>query len=165
MLIQFVPQSKNILELGTGQGAGGARVMSVLASDAVFTTINYADGHVFGEQLDPWGRDSRLHRLYADTIDPKTLLLVSNGVDLLYIDTTHEAWHAATELRLWQDKLRDCATVVVDDLNQHDMMTFWNSLPYEKVVSSFQGMFRYDASRRYETTFARLSNTTYGGDK
>ena len=71
---------KNVLELGTGQGASGRQIMSALAPDATFTTINYADGHHFGEQLPH--SDQRLKFLAADTIDPTTLKLVSGGVDL-----------------------------------------------------------------------------------
>ncbi len=158
---------KNIVELGTGQGASGALIMFALAIldlDSIFTTINYADGHHFGEQLAPWYDDQQLHRLNADTIDPDTLKLVSDGIDLLFIDTTHEAWHAATELRLWQDKLQDGAIVIVDDLNQHDMGSFWNSIPYEKVPSTAgtcQGVFRYNATVRYEGSFDRPDYTTY----
>ncbi len=156
---------KNVVELGTGQGAGGAQIMAALSFDARFTTINYADGHTFGEQLQPFIDDHRLSFLHKDTIDPATLDLVPDDIDLLFIDTTHEAWHAATELRLWQHKLDDGAIVVVDDLDQHDMAAFWNSLPYERVgleVGFRQGVFRYDRARLYKERFDRPDNTTYG---
>src|SRR4051812_29248459 len=81
-------QPRNVLELGTGQGAGGACIMAALAPDAIFTTINYVDGHVFGEQLSLWYTDPRLHRIDADTLSPSTVYMVPNGVDLLFIDTT-----------------------------------------------------------------------------
>jgi len=163
MITEIASTAKNIVELGTGQGAGGAGIMLVLRENATFTTINYADGHVFGEQLEPWAGDKRLTRLYADTLAPDVLSRVADGIDLLIIDTTHEAWHAAAELRLWQDKLADGAAVVVDDLNQHDMMAFWDSIPYEKRIVGYQGVFRYDASIRYAVRFKRPDETTYGG--
>lgn len=164
---------RNVVELGTGQGASGAQIMSALAPDAMFTTINYADGHKFGEQLRDWYFDQRLRRLDLDTTDPATLEHVPAWIDLLFIDTTHEAWHAATELRLWQDKLQDGAIVIVDDLNQHDMANFWDSIPYEKVPTNsnwifadrYQGVFRYDASKRYEGKFPRPEKTDYVGDR
>lgn len=154
---------KNVLELGTGQGASGAQIMSALAPDAVFTTVNYADGHVFGEQLSEWYTDARLTRVSADTLSRATLDMVPDGVDLMFIDTTHEAWHAAEELTLWQDKLQDGAIVVLDDLDQHDMQEFWDSIPYEKATQERQGVFRYDAAVRYEGRFDRPEKTTYGG--
>jgi len=159
---------KNVLELGTGQGASGVQIMSALPPDATFTTINYVDGHHFGEQRRDWYSDPRKQMVDADTIDPDTLALVPDGVDLLFIDTTHEAWHAAEELRRWQAKLVNAAIVVVDDLDQHDMAAFWESLPYEKVPESAgprQGMFRYDTSVPYEGKFDRPEKTTYGGKK
>jgi cephalosporin hydroxylase len=159
---------KNVVELGTGQGASGAQIMSALPPDSTFTTINYADGHQFGAQLAEYYFDPRLRRLDMDTLDPATLGHVPDEVDLLFIDTTHEAWHAAAELRLWQDRLQDGAVVIVDDLNQHDMHLFWDSLPYEKVGSTAgncQGVFRYDASRRYEGRFDRPEETDYVGDR
>ena len=146
-----------MLELGTGQGASGAEIMKSLPPDSRFTTINYdypADYH-FGEMLDPFASDSRLKRINADTVDPETLKLVNVGVDLLFIDTTHEAWVAATELRLFQDKLYDQAIVIVDDLCHNDMMAFWDSIPYEKELDGGQGIFRYVASKRYDITFPR----------
>src|SRR5450631_282105 len=157
-------QPKNIVELGTGQGVSGAQIMSALAPDAIFTTVNYADGHVFGEQLASWSSDPRLHRLDTDTLDPGTVGLVPDGVDLLFIDTTHEAWHAAEELCMWQGKLQDGAIVLVDDLNQHDMIVFWDSIPYEKSPypgGSCQGVFRYDATKPYTAKFSLPSKTTY----
>ncbi len=162
--IQYL-QPRHILELGTGQGASGVQIMVNLPPDSMFTTINYSDGHVFGEQLEPYHADLRLRRIVADTIDPKTLDLVPDNIDLLFIDTTHEAWHAARELYLWQDKLQDGALVVVDDLDQHDMMIFWDSLQYEKSTLGPQRMFRYDTSLRYEHSFKRPERTTYGGSK
>ncbi len=164
----FQLQPRNVVELGTGQGASGACIMEMLPPGSTFTTINYADGHKFGEQLGPWSSDPRLHMLAADTILPATLELVPDNIDLLFIDTTHEAWHAAQELRLWQDKLQDGAIVIVDDLNQHDMNLFWDSLPYEKVPSeagTCQGVFRYSAALRYNGSFDKREGSTYGGDR
>lgn len=165
--LQFL-MPKHILELGTGQGASGAQIMSALGPESTFTTINYVDGHTFGEQLSGYYSDPRLLRLDADTIDPKTLELVPSyqiPIDLLFIDSTHEAWHAAKELRIWQAKLEDGAIVVVDDLNQNDMLLFWNSLPYEKSEynnASCQGVFRYRSAVRYTERFNRPEKTTYG---
>lgn len=162
-------QPWNVLELGTGQGASGNEIMSALPSDAHFTTINYVDGHVFGVQLESWRSDSRYLRIDADTIDVNTMSLVRGGVDLLYIDTTHEAWHAATELRMWQHMLQNGAIVVADDLNHHDMIQFWDGLPYDKFQvpnsPTCQGVFRYDASILYNDQFNRPEKTTYGGKK
>lgn len=158
-------QPRVVVELGTGQGASGAQIMRALNLDAWFYTINYADGHVFGEQLAPWNDDTRLTMLAADTLDIATLYKVPSAIDVLYIDTTHEAWHAAAELRLWQDKLRDGAIVFVDDLNHNDMELFWQSLPYEKykTPSELQGVFRYDAECDYYAAFDKPYRTTYGG--
>ncbi len=153
-------QPLNIVELGTGQGAASAIIMANLRPDAQFTTINYADGHVFGAQLQPYFGDPRLLFLAADTINPKTLDMVPDYIDVLFIDTTHEAWHAALELTLWQKKLRHNAIVVVDDLDQHDMMAFWDSVPYEKCLDIYQGVFRYD-STPYTGSFPKPDKSTY----
>ncbi len=161
-------QPVNFVELGTGQGASGNLVMGSMPENSLFTTINYADGHKFGEQLSSWTSDPRLKMLAADTIDPDTLKMVPDNIDLLFIDTTHEAWHAAAELRLWQYKLQDGAIVVVDDLNQHDMIKFWESIPYEKSSlegGSWQGVFRYNAAQRYNGSFNKPERTTYWGSK
>ena len=154
---------KHVVELGTGQGASGAKIMEALPKDSRFTTINYADGHNFGEQLQPWDDDPRLTMLAADTLNLATLAVVPDGIDFLFMDTIHEAWHVAAELRLWQLKLVNGAIVIVDDLNQHDMVIFWNSLPYEKALSSEQGVFRYDTELRYHRSFEKPAHTTYGG--
>lgn len=158
---------KNVLELGTGQGASGNRIMSCLPQDSFFTTINYVDGHHFGEQVQCWKGDKRFKMLDRDTLDARVLKLVPDNIDLLFIDSTHEAWHAAAELRLWQSKLVDGAVVVVDDLDQHDMASFWNSIPYDKMphsvsdVGYLQGVFIYDASTRYTGSFNKPDDTTY----
>ncbi len=159
---------RNVVELGTGQGAAASRIMSALPAGATFTTINYADGESYGEGLADWRSDPRLNFLHLDTIDPETLLAVPDDIDILFIDTTHEAWHAATELRMWQYKLANSAIVVVDDLDQNDMASFWASLPYEKAplaAHACQGMFRYDSVKRYVGRFDRPERTTYGGGK
>lgn len=160
----------HVLELGTGQGATGAQIMAALGPNAQFTTINYPypANQRFGEGLDPWRSDPRLTVLFADTLLSSTSDLVPYGVDLLFIDTTHEAWHAAEELCLWQDKLVDGAIVIVDDLNQNDMMLFWNDLPYEKYPENgchtSQGVFRYRRAIRYGRRFNRPAWSTYSGD-
>ncbi len=143
-------QPKNMLELGTGQGASGACIMRVLPQDSTFTTINYdyPAGYGFGEQLYPWSSDPRLIRIQGDTTDERTVELVRGDVDLMFIDTTHEAHVANLEMRLFQGKLQDGAIVIVDDLSHHDMMAFWESIPYEKIGGD-QGIFRYDASKPY----------------
>lgn len=151
---------RNIVELGTGQGAGGAEVMKVLPLLSQFTTVNYdyPANQVFGEFLQPWLNDVRLKILVADTLDPATLELVPSEVDFLIIDSHHEAWHAAAELELWQSALVDGALVFVDDLEHNDMRLFWNTLPYFRWVCNtdpLQGVFRYDAQHRYRNTFPR----------
>lgn len=156
-----------VLELGTGQGAGAAQIMAALPPGAELFTINYPhpSEYAFGEQLAPWRGDPRLHELVADTIDPRTLDLVPRRVDLLFIDSTHEAWHAALELRMWQEKLRDGTVVICDDLNQHDMAAFWDSIPYDRATrpGSHQGIFVYDAARPYAGAFPRRDGTHYCG--
>jgi predicted O-methyltransferase YrrM len=155
----------NVVELGTGQGATASYIMIALHDNAIFTTFNYSypANQRFGEYLHSWLRDPRLWWITADTLDPASLQYVPNDIDLLFIDTTHEAWHAAAELRLWQVKLQDSAIVIVDDLDQNDMTAFWNSLPYDKVVDGNQGIFCYDTSRQYLAQFNKPSRTTYGG--
>lgn len=159
---------RNVVELGTGQGAAGMRIMSALPDDAHFTTINYVNGEIHGEGLVSWLKDPRLTMLFLDTIDPETLLKVPDDIDILFMDTTHEGWHVATELRLWQYKLADGAVVIVDDLDQNDMSIFWATLHYEKALLggySSQGLFRYDSARRYVGRFDRPNITTYTGCK
>lgn len=148
-------QPKYVLELGTGQGVSGDLIMSALPAESKFTTINYnyPANYCFGEQLSRWLSDKRLTILNADTIDPKTVDKVVKDVDLLFIDTLHEAWQAATELRNFQKILIDGAIVIVDDLSHNDMCDFWKSLDYEKVGNKDQGIFRYNAKRSYWMTF------------
>lgn len=153
-------EPKNVLELGTGRGASGVSIMTALPAGSTFTTINYdyPVGYRFGGHLDPWVDDKRLRMIVADTLDPLVLSLVPDGVDLLFIDSTHEAWHVAAELTLWQKKLADEAIVVVDDLNHNDMYRFWDSLNYDKAeynVGCCQGVFRYAAAQPYRVEFPR----------
>lgn len=150
-------QCRSVLELGTGQGVSGAQIMAGLPVASCFITINYAYpvDYVFGEYLLPWKVDPRLKMLIADTLDIATLGMVPYGVDLMFIDSTHEAWVAATELLRFQQKLTDKALVIVDDLNQHDMVDFWDSLPYEKARVVNQGIFRYDTKLPYTAEFPR----------
>jgi predicted O-methyltransferase YrrM len=156
-------QPKHVLELGTGQGASGAEIMAVLSDRSIFTTVNYAwpVEYAFRKLLRPWMWDSRLDMVTGDTTDPGTLALVCSGVDLLFIDTTHEAYVASAEMRLWQCKLEDGAIVVVDDLPHHDMMAFWGSLHYEKKVVGGQGVFRYDASKPYTAEITERTTIDY----
>lgn len=160
---------ENVLELGTGQGASGNHIMSALLPTSKFTTINYnyPPEYCFGEQLNRWKSDPRLKCVVADTCDPDTLKQVPDGVDLMFIDSTHRAWHAAIELCLWQDKLQDGAVVIVDDLDQHNMMRFWDSLPYEKVIHTDgrQGTFRYDDWLRYAVVFPRGKTSREGREE
>ncbi len=149
-------QPRNVLELGTGQGSTSALIMAAMSVGARLTTINYdyPDNQEFGVLLHPWRSDRRLHILCADTLSPPTLDHVPDRVDLLFIDTEHRAWYAAEELRLWQRKLKDGAVVVVDDLDHHDMIAFWESIPYGKAIVGNQGLFLY-GKPYYTASFPR----------
>jgi hypothetical protein len=151
---------RHFVELGTGQGASGACVMQVLPPCSRFTTINYdyPPNEAPGAMLAPYLMDPRLRFVIADTADPATVDMFARDIDLLFIDTTHRAWHAALELRLWQDKLEDGAIVIADDLGMHDMSVFWDSVPYEKVpveCGPVQGFFRYRRGVRYDFPLPR----------
>ena len=157
-------QPKHVLELGTGRGTTGALIMSVLPPTSMFTTINYSypENEKYGELLQPWDQDKRLRRIIGDTTDPATLDKVEGGVDLLFIDTIHDAYVADVELYLWQRKLADGAIVIVDDLNHKDMMKFWDLIPYEKVGdATSQGIFRYNASEPYSIRITDKSASDY----
>ena len=155
-LVEYV-QPRHFLELGTGQGASGSVIMSVLPTKSKFTTINHAipADYEFGELLIPWASDKRLTMLVGDTTEPDTVKKVVGPVDFMFIDTLHEAWQAATELRLFQSVLENGTLVLVDDLLHNDMMAFWRSLPYETGVVGGQGLFRYDTGKPYMTEFSK----------
>lgn len=152
---------KNVLELGTGQGATAKIIATSLPFNALFTTVNYdyPSFGEFGEQLNDCRYfECLLKRVCGDTLDPDTLTKVPGRVDLMFLDTHHEAWQAGAELELWQSKLVHGAIVIVDDLGVCDMMVFWDSVPYEKVtqdLGAVQGYFRYDQSNPYKNTFPR----------
>ena len=55
-------------------------------------------------------------------------------IDILHIDSTHEAACAFEEWKLYRPKLADSAVVVVDDLDHNDMMDFWNLIYGQKEV-------------------------------
>lgn len=148
----------NIVELGTGQGVSGVQILQAMPADAVFTTVDfyYPENGRHGEFLELHRDDPRLNVVNTDTRWPESLVFVPDGVDLMFLDTTHRAWHAAIEIRLWQRKLIDGAIVIVDDLGMHDMWQFWQTLPYDKWPTeplAVQGMFRYDRGRPYDAEF------------
>lgn len=148
---------RHFVELGTGDGASGTDIMTALPETSRFTTIDCRK--IYDGAFERWSNDKRLNVITGDTIDHNTLSKFIKDIDLLYIDTNHVAYHAATELRMWQEKLVDGAIVIVDDLNQNDMMVFWNSITYDKQrCMMYQGVFRYDGSRPYTTHFPKPSN-------
>ena len=143
-------QPTSVVELGTGGGVGASHVMGVLPRGATFTTVNWPappSGDDSRECLAPWAGDERLVVVLGDTRDPEVAQCVPDGVDLLYIDSTHTRECAEAELALWGPKLADGAVVVMDDLTHNDLMQFWDALPYEKclVWGGCGGMFRYAA--------------------
>lgn len=157
----------NILELGTGEGASARLIMYALSKNAHFTTINYdyPPNYSHTSYVTEWLDDPRFTVLTADTRDPSTVVKVRPDVDLLYIDTTHRAWHAALEMRLWQDALCDGCIVIADDIGEHDMWKFWDSLPYEKYphhVLPTQGMFRFRKEPRYTIEFPQGKTSREG---
>lgn len=148
---------RHFVELGTGDGASGTVIMTALPEDSRFTTIDCR--HIHGNKFAQWVDDQRLKIFIADTINYSTLKHFDADIDLLYIDTNHIAWHAGTELQMWQAKLVDGAIVIVDDLHQNDMVAFWESIPYDKQRCMInQGVFRYDARNPYSNRFTRPDN-------
>lgn len=153
-------QPKTVLELGTGQGATACVIVSVLPADAKFFTVNYdyPSFDEFGEMLNKCTYVCQMSRINGDTLDPKTLDKVPDGVDFMFIDTDHYSWQAGAELELWQKKLQDGAIVIADDLGMNDMHLFWDSIPYDKMpqnTGALQGYFRYDKSHPYVNSFHR----------
>lgn len=128
-------QSKCIVELGTGDGATASSIMKVLHRGAILTTINWPNppsGDDPLKHLLHWAGDPRLEIVCGDTRE-QAWRFDNHTIDLLYIDSTHTCECATQELAAYRPKLRDGATVVVDDLDHNDMRTFWDKLPYTKV--------------------------------
>ena len=127
---------KLVVELGTGDGMTGAAIMGALLDGARFITVNWPNppsGDNPARYLGPWLFDQRLTQLWGDTRDVSHL--VPDGIDLLFIDSTHERGCAEAEWNLYRPKLKDGAVVVVDDLHHNDMLEFWDDLPgYDKRV-------------------------------
>lgn len=133
--ITFIMQPRRVVELGTGDGMTAAEVMRVLPHGSTLTCVNWPNppsGDDPRRYLDPFWNDVRLSVLFGDTRDPAIAAQVPDGIDLLSIDSTHEAACAAAEWELWRPKLADVALVVFDDLDHHDMRGFWQSLPYPR---------------------------------
>ena len=148
----------HFVELGTGDGASGIAIMTALRDGSRFTTVDCRN--IYGKAFALWADDRRLKIVAGDTIDHSTPRQFDTDIDLLYIDTNHIAWHAATELRMWQAKMVDGALVIVDDLHQNDMVAFWEAISYDKQRCMMnQGIFRYDAGKPYTEHFARPENS------
>lgn len=142
-------EPKLIVELGTGDGATAARMMSVLPIGAKLVTINWPNppsGDNPMRYLGRWVSDDRLRIVFGDTRD-YAWMFTDRSIDLLHIDSTHTCDCASAELAEYKPKLRNRATVVVDDLDHNDMMEFWNKLPYTKIVSrsGSLGVFKYES--------------------
>ncbi len=98
----------------------------------------------YGADLD---NSRKVVQLYGDTCDAWVLAEVPDGVDLLFVDSTHTCANTTREWDAWRPKLVDGAVVVVDDLSHNDMRAFWGPLAYDKVEFCERGwdagMFRY----------------------
>lgn len=137
-----------VVELGTGNGAMAARVMHVLPQHGVLFCVNWPNppsGDNPARYLEPWFGDPRLTIIYGDTRDSKVVDYIPYGIDILHIDSTHEAKCIAKEWELYIPKLADNAIIVVDDLNHNDMMIFWDTIYGDKevVYNGRVGILRY----------------------
>ena len=127
---------RNIVELGTGDGYSSSCMLMALPLDGTLTTINWPNppsGDNPLRYLGPFVTDTRLKMLSGDTRDLNIVAQIFDGIDLLFIDSTHTKECAETEWRLYEPKLADLAIVIIDDLNHNDMIDFWNWIPYWKI--------------------------------
>lgn len=141
-------QPKLIVELGVGDGATAVQVMNALAADGRLIGINWPNppsGDNPSRYLGPWLDDQRLTILYGDTRDAWVVASVPDGIELLHIDSTHSLACISDEWRLYEPKLANKATVVIDDLDVNDMRVFWDRLTGDKevVYDGRVGILRY----------------------
>ncbi len=165
-LIEGEPWIKEVLELGCSVGVTARAIMDRLPHDGRLVSINlpntpeeerqhiprgapqlYSGDDVASLVLPKYGNDPRFTLILGDTILVRDQ--VTGMFDLLFIDSLHTAAHAREEWRLYQTAMRPGSIVVIDDLNQGDMIQFWNELPYDKMIMSPEimdrGVFRYDS--------------------
>ena len=142
-------EPKLIVELGTGDGATAARMMSVLPIGAKLVTINWPNppsGDNPKKYLKDWLADPRLTIVFGDTRH-EAWRFQDRSIDLLFIDSTHTLDCASAEWDAYRPKLKNGATVVVDDLDDNDMRKFWDGIKYVSALSrsSTLGVFKYES--------------------
>lgn len=151
-LLVAIKRPRRVVELGTGDGFTASEVMGILPQGSTYTTINWPNppsGDNPWRYLEQWQRDQRLIVISGDTRDPWVSSRVQDGIDLLYIDSTHEYECIKEEWKIYSKKLVHGATVVVDDLNHNDMMRFWEEVPFYKAVLDGRiGVFSYEPEQR-----------------
>lgn len=157
-------QPKNTVELGTKDGVSTIFLLSELSSDSHLATIDIEPNPRCLEHL---ASDPRLTIITSDDLDPRVLDALSSQlapdqpdsqdpariVDLLFIDTEHNAEQVTQELNTYSAMLRDGAIVVVDDIHLNpEMEAWWQALPYEKIDTGLTlhhsgfGLFRFKIS-------------------
>lgn len=144
------------VELGTGAGRTASLIMAALPATSKFTTVNVNEPKNsnirYGYELDGFRHDHRLLFVRGDSRDPKVREQVKQcqvcntprgKIDLLFIDSEHKAHIAYNEFRLFEPILNDICFVFVDDLPHHDMIRFWDAIPYHKRNLGGHGVFIY----------------------
>jgi len=113
-----------IVELGSLHG-GSAMYLASGAPHARVIGIDWSDlPKPSLPNLEFWQEDTRLMSQRVRDI--------GIPVDILFIDSTHEAQHALEEFGLYWPLLREGGILLADDIHLADMMDFWNIVPEPK---------------------------------
>ena len=116
-----------IVELGTHHGAAAMRFSAgSLGSRVISIDWNPPPKHPIYTNLQFWQGDTKdSSQRVADLKTP---------IDILFLDSTHEAAHAIVEFNLYWPLLRSGGIFLADDIYLADMRDFWQIVPEPKFL-------------------------------
>lgn len=125
-------QPRLVVELGTLHGrsavhlAAGAPNAKVIGIDWDLPALPYSEKLSAYPNLEIWQGDTTA---FGQRTADLGLL-----IDVLFIDSTHEAAHATKEFDIYWPLVKPGGILLVDDIYLGDMRSFWDTVPEPKFV-------------------------------
>lgn len=125
--LALATQPDLIVELGSLHGGSAAH----FAEGASWNTRVF--GIDWNPNLKPFVHYPNLEFWQMDTrLASQRVKDIGMPIDILFIDSTHEAKHALEEFNLYYPLMRQGGILLADDIYFADMMDFWNVVPEPK---------------------------------
>jgi len=125
--LALATQPDLVVELGSLHGGSTMYLANGAPAHARVIGIDWSDlPKPSLPNLEFWQEDTRLMS--------QRVLNIGVPIDILFIDSTHEAQHALEEFGLYWPLLREGGILLADDIYLADMMNFWNVVPEPKFI-------------------------------